>query len=192
MAISLRPSAYPFCVELLQAMNHFESAVAGAQRVVALRVRRPPECHDGVADVFIERAQVFEDDLGHLTQVFVQQAHQFVGGHAFGKAGEAANVAEHDGQFLGLAAGANVFLRISFDQRNHAGRQVLREGLADLPLFAFLEDHAEACDHGVVRHQSAGGDDKAEPPSHGGEAEIDEPSEYGQGAHQRRAWNRAA
>ena len=153
--------------------------------VVALRIGRSPECHDGVADVFVERAQVLENDVRHLSQVLVEQANEFVGGHALGKAGEAANVAEHDCQFLGLASGTNVFLRIFFDQRDHPGREILREGLADLPLFAFLEDHAEAGDDGVVRHQRARGNHKAEPPPHRDKAEIDKPSKYGQGKHQR-------
>ena len=83
--------------------------------MLSLRIGRSPKRHDGVADVLVECAQVLENDVRHFSQVFVEQANQFVGGHALGEAGEAANVAEHDGQFLGLPAGANVFLRISFD-----------------------------------------------------------------------------
>ena len=170
----------PFFVEPHERLRHFERAVASGLRVIALRVGRAPEGHDRVADVFIERAKIGEEDVRHCTEIFVEQADELVGGEALGNGGESADVAEHNRQFFRFAAGMNVFLWIFFDQADDAGRKILREAFADFALFALLENHAKAGDGGVVRGERTGRKHEAEPAPLAREGKIDEPAESGE------------
>ena len=115
------PAACPFGVERRKAARHLQRARTTAERVILLRIRRAPESHDRVADVFVQRPIRGENDFGHFPQVFIEQADQLVRRQTFGDGGESANIAEQYGELLALAARANVLLRILFDQLDHSG-----------------------------------------------------------------------
>ena len=48
-------------------------AATSAIGMILLRIGRSPERHDGVADVFVERAQIAENNVRHCAQVFIEQ-----------------------------------------------------------------------------------------------------------------------
>jgi hypothetical protein len=106
--------------------------------VIGLRVGRSPERHDGIADVFVERAQIAKQNVGHGGEILIQQIYEIVGREALGERGEIADVAEHHGQVFDFATGTNVFVRIFLDERDHSGRKVLRKCAADFPFLALF------------------------------------------------------
>src|SRR5689334_12776920 len=126
--------------------------------MVRLRKRRAPESHNGIADIFVERAPALEQDIRHCAQIFVQQAHEFIRRKPFGNSRERAYVAEHDRQLLRLTTSLEVLARIFFEQCNYTGRDVTLEGATNSPFLALLEDHTEASDGSVVHGESSGRD----------------------------------
>jgi class 3 adenylate cyclase/HAMP domain-containing protein len=55
------------------------------------------------ADIAVERALVAEDQFAERGMIFTQHVHDFLGFGAFGERGEAAQVAEHDGDLAAMA-----------------------------------------------------------------------------------------
>ena len=98
---------------------------------------RAPESHDGVTNVFVERAMMFEDQAGHVREVLVEEKSQVLGVEFFGNGGEAANVAEHHGDFgfLGLDEPG-----IHEQAADDFGTEILAEGRADAALLLFLKE----------------------------------------------------
>src|SRR5207244_5535959 len=62
-----------------------------------------PISHDRVADVFVERAVLLEDDAGHFLQVEVEHVGEPLDVERFGEGGEVRQVREHDGHLAALA-----------------------------------------------------------------------------------------
>ena len=98
------PGRGPARVQPLQLGHHRQRAVGGAAGVVGRGERRAPERHHRVADELVERAAVVEDDLRHRAQVLVQHGHHLLGGELLRERGEAADVAEEDGERHALPA----------------------------------------------------------------------------------------
>ena len=66
--------------------------------------KRAPVGEDSVADELVGDALVFENDVSHLGEVFVEQRDQLHGIGAFAERGEVAHVREEDGQLALLAS----------------------------------------------------------------------------------------
>src|SRR5208282_3057741 len=147
------------------------------------RIRRSPERHNGIADVFIECAQMAKQNVGHHGQILIQQINQFVRCQALGERGEIANVAEHHRQVLDFASGTNVLMWILLDQFDDPGRDVLRKCPADFPLLAFFMNHPKAGDGSIRGHQRRRRYHEAVPAPPVYEAVVDEPGECGQHRH---------
>ena len=131
-------------------------------RVAGIFKGRTPESHDRVADVFIEGALIAEDDAGHIGEIAVEQVGELLRVEFFGDAGEAANVAEQDGDLL--LAGLHQ-LGVGEHAADDFRADVLLESAAHPALFAVLHQHAvERDEHGVgEQHQSGQGE--IEPPA---------------------------
>src|ERR1700690_891591 len=106
--------------------------------------RRAPQSHHRVADIFVERAFVAEDDARHFREVTIQQVGKFLGIERFGNCRESADVTEkhRDGRFPRLYA-----LGISKESPNNFRADVLLKRTAHLAFFLLLDKHA------VHRHQ---------------------------------------
>src|ERR1700691_2354813 len=71
------------------------------------------------------------------------------------------------------------------NQRNHPRRKVLRECLANPPLFALLKNHTVTGNSGVIHDQGAGGNHESGPESPMRKREIAEPRKCRQNKEQR-------
>ena len=144
------PSAFHFfCISLSRAIIS-SAAWQAFGRVVPVFERRAPEGHHRVADIFVERAVVAEDDLRHVRQIFVQQRGEFLRVQFLGNAGEPAHVAEHHGDFrLSRLHQIGIFQQPA----NHFRAQILLERAAHPPLFFFLDQRAIHGDEAHVGHQ---------------------------------------
>ena len=91
--------AHPF-VESDHGALHFDRRADGFDGVEFAGVRRAEERHQPVADVFVERAAVFEDDLADHREILVEQIDDQFRRAGFGKSGEVADVGEQGGHFL--------------------------------------------------------------------------------------------
>src|SRR5258707_11456487 len=89
----------PFFLQLADASHHVQSGLAGEYRVALLFERSAPKGHHRVTNVFIECAAMLKDDLSHVGEILIEEKGQFLGVELFRDGGEAANVAEHDGDF---------------------------------------------------------------------------------------------
>ena len=78
-----------------------ETGVLGVPRILEGGV---PERHDAVGHVFIDRAVMRHDDVGHRRQIAVEKTRQLAGVEPFGDRRKPADVAEHDRQLAQLAA----------------------------------------------------------------------------------------
>ena len=112
--------------------------------MVGVVERRVPERHDRVAHIFVDRALVLDDRVGHRRQEAVHQLRQalrvvLVG---FRDRGEAAHVAEHDGHGPRLAAEHELLRRLR-ELLDEGGRQILAEGRADAPPVLLLAHIAD-------------------------------------------------
>ena len=156
------PSAFHFFCISFEARDHFERGVATLGRVVRLFKRRAPERHHRVADVFVERAVVAEDDLRHVRQIFVEQRGEFLRVQFFRNGGEPAHVAEHHGDFrLARLHQIGIFQQPA----NHFRAQILLERAAHAPLFFFLDQRAIHRDETHVGDQRSRGNDEVQPPA---------------------------
>ncbi len=93
--------------------------------------RRIPERHDGVAHVFVDRALLPQDDVGHRRQIFVEERREFDRGEAFGQRGERPDVAEHQSQLALLPAELQL-LRMLGEAGDDGGRHIPAERRTDL------------------------------------------------------------
>ena len=114
-------------IERLDAAEHFERGLAGIDLVRRVVQRGVPERHDRVADIFVDRAVVLDDGVGHGREEIVHQRRQTLRIVLvdFRNRGEAAHVAEQDRHVAILAAERQRFVRFGqlFDQR---GRDIAR------------------------------------------------------------------
>jgi len=94
----------PFPVQLAQHTHHFDGRPGREHRVVVLRNRRAPECHDLVADVFIERPVIFKNDVGHRLQILVEVLDEGLRGKALGYGRKAPYIRKENGKDLLFAA----------------------------------------------------------------------------------------
>ena len=104
MPMSRRFSSGQLCVHLVQHLHLLQSALARQERMVGLRQRRPPEAHDFVTDVLVQRPLVVEDQVRHGRQVQVEVVDQLLRGHAFGQGREPADIGEEHRELLVHAA----------------------------------------------------------------------------------------
>ena len=65
--------------------------------MVGLMFGRPPECHDGVADVLIDRAALRLDAGRDEGEMFVQKPRRLGRRHTLGKRRETDDVGKHHG-----------------------------------------------------------------------------------------------
>src|SRR5690606_18210048 len=92
-----------------------------------------PERHDAIADILVDGALAVLDDTRHRGEEGVDDMGELLRIEAFRKLGEAADVAEHDGEFAQLATKLETFrmLRQLVDQDR---REVARESPAHMGL----------------------------------------------------------
>ena len=142
MAALLR-LALALLVEPVDPLQHVDRSFACVDLVFGVVERRIPECHDGIAHIFVDRPLAREDRVGQRGQEPVHQRGEalrilLVG---FRNRGEAPDVAEHDGHLALLAAEHQLLRRLRelFDQRR---RQILAERRADLPPLRLFPDEA--------------------------------------------------
>src|SRR5678815_2219781 len=84
-------------VQNLAVLLHVERREHRVSRVLRVLDRRPPERHDRVADVLVERAAVTAaDDRAHVGEVLVDVLAQLIGLERLGDASKAAHVGEQD------------------------------------------------------------------------------------------------
>src|SRR5271165_1442974 len=80
---------------------------AASQRGFGARERRVEQKHQPVAHVTRQSSPVGYDDLAQSLMIIAEQTHHFVGSRHAGKCGEAAEVAEDNGDFatMGIQKG---------------------------------------------------------------------------------------
>jgi hypothetical protein len=66
-------------VERLGTGQHFQRRLAGIGLVLGIVERRVPERHDGVADIFVDRALALDDGVGHGREKTVHQVREALG-----------------------------------------------------------------------------------------------------------------
>src|SRR5271165_421559 len=120
------------------------------------------------------------ENVGHSAEIFVQQEHEVVGAHSLGQCGEVADVTKHDGEFLDFSAGPYVLLRVFLNQGDDAGREVLREALANRSFLPLLRNDTETDSRQIREDQGRCWNHKAEPAAKVGKAEVDEAHEQAQ------------
>ena len=98
--------AFEFDVKCFGARQHLQRGLAGIGFVVRIVHRSIPECHDGVANVFVDRALAFDDGVGQWREEAVHQVGEALGIVlvVLGDRGEASNVREQYGHPPFLAA----------------------------------------------------------------------------------------
>ena len=102
------------------------------QGVIGIVERGVPECHDRIADIFVDRAAFGEHDPGQWVEQPVHQRGQpfRLVLQRLGNGGEAAHVAEQDRQGLALAAEVQL-RRVRGEPLHQDRRQILRERAHD-------------------------------------------------------------
>ena len=98
------PVGDAFGIELLELQLHLDGGVDRARRVVRPAHRGAPQAHQGVSDELVEDAAVLEEDVDHQLEIVVEHLDHFLRGQLLAHRGEAADVAEEDGQLGELAA----------------------------------------------------------------------------------------
>ncbi len=63
----------PFVVEPVQRLAHVERGTHRVEPVGRIVDRRVPEGHDCVAHIFVDSAELLQDDIGHRRQIFVEK-----------------------------------------------------------------------------------------------------------------------
>ena len=114
-------------------------------------VRRAPEGHHAVADVFVDGSAVGHDDVGQGAQDGIDQPAEALGIVLEGlrHGGEAPDVGEEDGQLAGL--GAQVCgLRLGDQVLDELRRDVLAEGPLDVAAALALNPQQRVGDHDDV------------------------------------------
>src|ERR1700687_4935378 len=109
--------------------------------MVRLRDWGAPHGHDFVANVFVQGAILREDHVGHAAEKLIEERHQGVRVvlKTFGDRREPSDVGEEDGELAGFTAEGQQ-LRMVAQQPRHFRRQIQTERVADLALFAFLQN----------------------------------------------------
>jgi len=92
-----------FLAESFEFAHHHENRLARAAAVVGLVVGVIPEGHDAVADEFVNRPVGFEHAREHPVEKSVQKFRDALGAESFRNGREAADVGEHERQFLRVA-----------------------------------------------------------------------------------------
>ena len=115
----------------IERLLHPQRGQAGVAFVTVYFLRRVPEGHHGVADIFINRAALREDDIGHGGQEFVHQVDELFRVQPFGDFGEFSDIREHDGEIARFAAEFE-FSGVAFEFPEHVRSHVHAEGLPDL------------------------------------------------------------
>jgi hypothetical protein len=77
-----------------------QASVAGV--LVAGREGRDPECHDGVADIFVDEAVMGVDHRGDCAKIAVQQIDDGTRGELLADAAELLDVGKEDRQLAAL------------------------------------------------------------------------------------------
>src|SRR5262249_52039494 len=95
-------------------------------------------------DEFVGNTLVFEDHIGHLSQVFIKQRDQFHGIGALSQSGEITNVREENGE-LTLFAGQIDGVEIIEDIVDQSGGDVAIKCSAGTPQFASGGGVADGC-----------------------------------------------
>ena len=62
-------------IDLLERRQHFPGRKHRLLGMIRHLDRCAPECHDRIADVFIDRTFMSQDDLGHDRKVHIQHLH---------------------------------------------------------------------------------------------------------------------
>ena len=101
--------------------------------------RCPPESHDRVANILVQRASMVANHETHRGKVFVDKRRQVLWRKRLGDGGEPDNVRKQDGKLLTTAIHA-VFLRILRHLVDQLRRNVLAEKLGEQALGAGLHE----------------------------------------------------
>ncbi len=127
---------FALAVPDVQGLQQFDGRTHGALGVILLRQRRTEERHDGIADEFIERAAVFENDIRSDRKELIEKCRHVLRRQAFTASGKADDVGKKDrrlGQSHRLAIGPGV-RQHDFDDR----RRVI--ALETVPGLSFFSD----------------------------------------------------
>ena len=92
--------------------------------MVGRRERRGPEAHERVADIFVDGRARLEEDIGHRSQEAVEKRGDLLRVHVLRERGEAADIAEQDGDLARFAA-ERQRLGILRQPFHHRRRQIL-------------------------------------------------------------------
>ena len=152
----------PLFLQLADAVHHLQCGFASLRRVPRFFEGRAPESHDRVADIFIERAVVIENQAGHVREVLVQKKRQFLGVEFFRNRREAPNIAEHHGDFRFLWLDQPPIHEQSAD---HFRAEVLAERRAHAALFLFFNERPIKRNQQNVGRERHRGHGEVEPPA---------------------------
>ena len=155
----LRPPLLP---ELGDPAHHLERGTTGSDGMAGLDEWRAPEGHHRVADIFVERARVVEHDLGHIGEILIEQKGQLLRVELLGDAGEAADIAKHDGDFV-LARLHE--LRVLEQAPDHLRAEVILEGATDLALLLLLDQGAIEGHQAEVGNEGGDWNGEIQPPT---------------------------
>jgi hypothetical protein len=96
----------PSVVQRSQRLQHVQRRETRPPRVIRLRHRPVPECHDRVAHVLVQHAVVAVHHVGHRGQVLVQERNQLLRIELLGEGRKTADVREQDRHVALLTAEA--------------------------------------------------------------------------------------
>ena len=131
------PESHPFCVKPGQLLLHADRCRAGVQCMLGIVQRRIPECHDRVADIFVERPVLFDDDIRHFRQIGVQHSDSILRPQFFRHPRKAFNVCKQC-RYLPLFTAELQHRRILDKLFDHRRIDIFLEHIFDLRfLFSF-------------------------------------------------------
>jgi len=130
--------------------------------MIRLVHRSAKDGHDGIADIFVEKSLIFEDDIGHGRQILIEEVYEFLRGQLFRNGGEATDIGKHDGKIL-LVAPQFQFSGILEQFVDDRGRQIILKGPTDLLLFPFFRKIPVNGDDQIDCHHRKDGIDHVEP-----------------------------
>ena len=132
--------------------------------MIRIRHRSSPEGHDPIADKFVDRPFIFNDDFRDLPEVTIEAIRDLFRSHALCYSRESGNVREENGRLDLFSAKPQAF-RVGQDVLN-GRREIMGKGLLNLLPFFFTPDIGLYAKDGVgqknrQRHRE-GGDPECE------------------------------
>ncbi len=124
-------------VELVEFRHHRQRSAGAVAKVVGIVERRIPEREDRVADVFVERSLVGEQEVAHRGEKGDQELDHLLRAVPLGNAREAADIAHQHGH-LALFAAKLEPGGIGGDLLDQLGREIAVERAVDIGSAAFL------------------------------------------------------